>query len=83
MVGRKYEHAGIAKDGAKMVTAIACSHAPKFTFLIGGSFGAGNYAMCGRGYSPRMLWMWPNARIYIMGCEQVSSVLATVKRDSL
>ena len=83
MVGRKYENAGIAKDGAKMVTAVACSHVPKFTFLIGGSFGAGNYAMCGRGYSPRMLWMWPNARISVMGGEQAASVLATVKRDGL
>ena len=66
-----------------MVTAVACSHVPKFTFLIGGSFGAGNYAMCGRGYSPRMLWMWPNARISVMGGEQAASVLATVKRDGL
>ncbi len=83
MVGKKYENAGLAKDGAKMVTAVACSHVPKFTFLIGGSFGAGNYAMCGRGYSPRFLWMWPNARISVMGGEQASSVLATVKRDGL
>jgi 3-methylcrotonyl-CoA carboxylase beta subunit len=81
MVGRKYENAGIAKDGAKMVTAVACSHVPKFTVIIGGSFGAGNYAMCGRGYSPRMLWMWPNARISVMGGEQAASVLATVRRD--
>src|SRR5690348_9759370 len=83
MVGRKYEHAGIAKDGAKMVTAVACSHVPKFTVIIGGSFGAGNYAMCGRGYQPRMLWMWPNARISVMGGEQAASVLATVKRDGI
>ena len=81
MVGRKYENAGIAKDGAKMVTAVACSHVPKFTVLIGGSFGAGNYAMCGRGYQPRFLWMWPNARISVMRGEQAASVLATVKRD--
>ncbi|HZP66129.1 MAG TPA: carboxyl transferase domain-containing protein [Rudaea sp.] len=83
MVGRKYENAGIAKDGAKMVTAVACSHVPKFTVIIGGSFGAGNYAMCGRGYQPRFLWMWPNARISVMGGEQAASVLATVRRDSL
>jgi len=83
MVGRKYENAGIAKDGAKMVTAVACSHVPKFTVIIGGSFGAGNYAMCGRGYQPRFLWMWPNARISVMGGEQASSVLATVRRDGL
>jgi 3-methylcrotonyl-CoA carboxylase beta subunit len=83
MVGKKYENAGIAKDGAKMVTAVACSHVPKFTVIIGGSFGAGNYAMCGRGYQPRMLWMWPNARISVMGGEQAASVLATVKRDGL
>ncbi|MFM2446479.1 MAG: hypothetical protein RI936_926, partial [Pseudomonadota bacterium] len=83
MVGRKYENAGIAKDGAKMVTAVACSHVPKFTVLIGGSFGAGNYAMCGRAYGARFLWMWPNARISVMGGEQASSVLATVRRDGL
>jgi 3-methylcrotonyl-CoA carboxylase beta subunit len=83
MVGRKYENAGIAKDGAKMVTAVACSHVPKFTVVIGGSFGAGNYAMCGRGYSPRMLWMWPNARISVMGGEQAASVLASVRRDGI
>ena len=81
MVGRKYENAGIAKDGAKMVTAVACSHVPKFTVIIGGSFGAGNYAMCGRGYQPRFLWMWPNSRISVMGGEQAASVLATVRRD--
>jgi 3-methylcrotonyl-CoA carboxylase beta subunit len=83
MVGKKYEQAGIAKDGAKMVTAVACSHVPKFTVVIGGSFGAGNYAMCGRGYQPRFLWMWPNARISVMGGEQAASVLATVRRDGL
>jgi 3-methylcrotonyl-CoA carboxylase beta subunit len=83
MVGKKYENAGIAKDGAKMVTAVACSHVPKFTVIIGGSFGAGNYAMCGRGYQPRFLWMWPNARISVMGGEQAASVLATVKRDGI
>ena len=83
MVGRKYEHRGIAKDGAKMVTAVACSHVPKFTVVIGGSFGAGNYAMCGRAYGARFLWMWPNARISVMGGEQAASVLATVKRDGL
>ena len=83
MVGRKYEQAGIAKDGAKMVTAVACSHVPKFTIIIGGSFGAGNYAMCGRSYQPRFLWTWPNARISVMGGEQAASVLATVRRDAL
>ena len=83
MVGRKYENAGIAKDGAKMVTAVACTAVPKFTVIIGGSFGAGNYAMCGRGYQPRFLWMWPNARISVMGGEQAASVLATVRRDGL
>jgi len=83
MVGKKYEHEGIARDGAKMVTAVACSHVPKFTVVIGGSFGAGNYAMCGRAYQPRFLWMWPNARISVMGGEQAASVLATVRRDAL
>jgi 3-methylcrotonyl-CoA carboxylase beta subunit len=83
MVGKKYENAGIAKDGAKMVTAVACSHVPKFTVVIGGSFGAGNYAMCGRAYGARFLWMWPNARISVMGGEQAASVLATVKRDGM
>ncbi|MBK7664528.1 MAG: methylcrotonoyl-CoA carboxylase [Sterolibacteriaceae bacterium] len=83
MVGRKYENAGIAKDGAKMVTAVATVQVPKITALIGGSFGAGNYGMCGRAYSPRFLWMWPNARISVMGGEQAASVLATVKRDGL
>jgi 3-methylcrotonyl-CoA carboxylase beta subunit len=80
MVGRKYEAGGIAKDGAKMVTAVATAAVPKFTVIIGGSFGAGNYAMCGRGYSPRFLWMWPNARISVMGGEQAASVLAQVRR---
>jgi len=83
MVGRKYENSGIAKDGAKMVTAVATVQVPKITTLIGGSFGAGNYGMCGRAYSPRFLWMWPNARISVMGGEQAASVLATVKRDGL
>ncbi|MGD8573876.1 MAG: carboxyl transferase domain-containing protein, partial [Gammaproteobacteria bacterium] len=83
MVGRKYENAGIAKDGAKMVNAVACASVPKFTVIIGGSFGAGNYAMCGRAYGARMLWMWPNARISVMGGEQAASVLATVKRDGI
>jgi len=83
MVGKAYENAGIAKDGAKMVTAVATSHVPKFTVIIGGSFGAGNYAMCGRAYQPRMLWMWPNARISVMGGEQASSVLATIRRDAM
>jgi len=79
MVGKKYESGGIAKDGAKMVTAVATAKVPKFTMIIGGSFGAGNYGMCGRAYSPRFLWMWPNARISIMGGEQAASVLATVR----
>jgi 3-methylcrotonyl-CoA carboxylase beta subunit len=83
MVGRKYESGGIAKDGAKMVTAVACTKVPKFTVIIGGSFGAGNYGMCGRGYSPRLLWMWPNARISVMGGEQAAGVLAQVRRDNL
>jgi 3-methylcrotonyl-CoA carboxylase beta subunit len=81
MVGREYENRGIAKDGAKLVTAVACSVVPKFTVVIGGSFGAGNYGMCGRAYDPRFLWMWPNARISVMGGEQAASVLATVRRD--
>ena len=83
MVGKKYEQAGIARDGAKMVTAVACSSVPKFTVIIGGSFGAGNYAMCGRAYGARFLWTWPNARISVMGGEQAASVLATVKRDAM
>ncbi len=83
MVGRKYENGGIARDGAKMVMAVACAKVPKFTVVIGGSFGAGNYGMCGRAYSPRFLWMWPNARIGVMGGEQAASVLATVRRDGI
>jgi 3-methylcrotonyl-CoA carboxylase beta subunit len=83
MVGRKAENGGIAKDGAKMVTAVATARVPKITMLIGGSFGAGNYGMCGRAYSPRFLYMWPNARISVMGGEQAASVLATVKRDGI
>ncbi|MBW2275522.1 MAG: methylcrotonoyl-CoA carboxylase [Deltaproteobacteria bacterium] len=83
MVGRKYEAGGIAKDGAKMVTAVACARVPKLSVIIGGSFGAGNYAMCGRAYSPRLMWMWPNARISVMGGEQAAMVLATVKRDGV
>ena len=83
MVGRKYENEGIAKHGAKMVTAVSTAAVPKFTVIIGGSFGAGNYGMCGRAYSPRFLWMWPNARISVMGGEQAASVLATVKRDGI
>jgi 3-methylcrotonyl-CoA carboxylase beta subunit len=83
MVGRKVENEGIARAGAKMVTAVACAQVPKFTVIIGGSFGAGNYGMCGRAYSPRFLWMWPNARISVMGGEQAASVLATVRRDGL
>ncbi|MGH8751530.1 MAG: carboxyl transferase domain-containing protein [Burkholderiales bacterium] len=83
MVGKKYEAGGIARDGAKMVTAVACAKVPKFTVIIGGSFGAGNYGMCGRGYNPRFLWMWPNARISVMGGEQAASVLAQVKRDGI
>ncbi|MCH9719269.1 MAG: methylcrotonoyl-CoA carboxylase [Actinomycetia bacterium] len=81
MVGRDYEAGGIAKHGAKMVTAVACARVPKLTVVIGGSYGAGNYSMCGRAYSPRFLWMWPNARISVMGGEQASSVLATVRRQ--
>ncbi|MFN7914518.1 MAG: carboxyl transferase domain-containing protein [Vicinamibacterales bacterium] len=83
MVGRQYERAGIAKDGAKMVHAVANAVVPKFTVVIGGSFGAGNYGMCGRAYDPRFLWMWPNARISVMGGEQAAGVLATVKREQL
>jgi acetyl-CoA carboxylase carboxyltransferase component len=83
IVGRQYERAGIAKDGAKLVHAVANSVVPKFTVIIGGSFGAGNYGMCGRAYEPRMLWMWPNARISVMGGEQAAGVLTTVKRDQL
>ena len=83
MVGRKYENEGIARNGAKMVTAVATANVPKFTIIIGGSFGAGNYGMCGRAFAPRFLWMWPNARISVMGGEQAASVLATVKRDGI
>ena len=83
MVGRKVENEGIARAGAKMVTAVACAAVPRFTVIIGGSYGAGNYGMCGRAYSPRLLWMWPNARISVMGGEQAASVLATVKRDAI
>jgi 3-methylcrotonyl-CoA carboxylase beta subunit len=82
MVGKQAENSGIAKDGAKMVTAVATSWVPRFTVVIGGSYGAGNYAMSGRAYQPRFLWMWPNARISVMGGEQASSVLATVKREA-
>ena len=83
MVGRKYENGGIAKDGAKMVTAVATVQVPKITMIMGGSFGAGNYGMCGRAYSPRFLWMWPNARVSVMGGEQAASVLSTVRRDGI
>ena len=83
MVGRKYENEGIARHGAKMVTAVATAQVPKFTFIIGGSYGAGNYGMCGRAFNPRFLWMWPNARICVMGGEQAASVLATVRRDGI
>ncbi len=83
MVGRKYEAGGIAKDGAKMVTAVSCARVPKLTMIIGGSFGAGNYGMCGRAFAPRFLWMWPNARISVMGGDQAANVLAQVKRDGL
>ena len=83
MVGQKYEAGGIAKDGAKMVTAVATTRVPKFTVIIGGSFGAGNYGMCGRAYSPRLLWMWPNARLSVMGGPQAASVLATIRRDNI
>ena len=83
MVGREYESRGIAKDGAKLVHTVANAQVPKFTVIIGGSFGAGNYGMCGRAYGPRFLWMWPNARISVMGGEQAASVLATVRRDNI
>ncbi|MES2088669.1 MAG: carboxyl transferase domain-containing protein [Pseudomonadota bacterium] len=83
MVGRKVENEGIARAGAKMVTAVSCAQVPKFTVIIGGSFGAGNYGMCGRAFDPRFVWMWPNARISVMGGEQAASVLATVKRDGI
>jgi 3-methylcrotonyl-CoA carboxylase beta subunit len=83
MVGRRYEAGGIAKDGAKMVNAVACARVPKLTLVVGGSFGAGNYAMCGRAYSPRFLWAWPNSRISVMGGEQAARVLAQVRREAL
>ena len=83
MVGQRYEAGGIAKDGAKLVTAVACANVPKITLIVGGSFGAGNYGMCGRAYSPRFLFMWPSARISVMGGEQAASVLATLRRDAL
>jgi acetyl-CoA carboxylase carboxyltransferase component len=83
MVGKLYEAGGIAKDGAKMVMAVSNARVPRFSVIIGGSFGAGNYGMCGRAYSPRQLWMWPNARISVMGGEQAAGVLTTVKRDQL
>jgi len=83
MVGKKYEAEGIAKNGAKMVHAVANANVPKFTVMIGGSFGAGNYGMCGRAYQPRQLWTWPNSRISVMGGEQAAGVLATVKQDQL
>jgi len=83
MVGQKYEAGGIARDGAKMVTAVSCAQVPKFTVIIGGSYGAGNYGMCGRAFNPRFLWMWPNARISVMGGEQAATVLATIRRDAV
>jgi len=83
MVGRKYENQGIAKDGAKMVTAVACAKVPKFTLIIGGSHGAGNYGMCGRAYSPRLLWIWPNSRVSVMGGDQAANVLSQIRRDAL
>jgi 3-methylcrotonyl-CoA carboxylase beta subunit len=83
MVGRKYEAGGIARDGAKLVTAVSTARVPKFTVIVGGSFGAGNYGMCGRAYNPRFLWMWPNARISVMGGQQAANVLAQVKKDNL
>jgi 3-methylcrotonyl-CoA carboxylase beta subunit len=83
MVGQKYEAGGIAKDGAKLVTAVACAQVPKFTVVIGGSFGAGNYGMCGRAFNPRFLWMWPNSRISVMGGSQAAAVLAQVRRDGM
>jgi 3-methylcrotonyl-CoA carboxylase beta subunit len=83
MVGRKYEAGGIAKDGAKMVTAVACARVPKFTVIIGGSFGAGNYGMCGRAYQPRFLWMWPTGRVSVMGGDQAANVMAQIKKDAM
>jgi 3-methylcrotonyl-CoA carboxylase beta subunit len=82
MVGKKYESEGIAKHGAKLVMAVACADVPKFTVIVGGSYGAGNYGMCGRAYNPTMMWMWPNARISVMGGEQAAGVMAQVKRDA-
>jgi propionyl-CoA carboxylase len=82
MIGKEYENRGIAKDGAKLVMAVACAEVPKFTVVIGGSFGAGNYGMCGRAYSPRQLWMWPNARISVMGGEQAAATLLTVRMEA-
>jgi 3-methylcrotonyl-CoA carboxylase beta subunit len=82
MIGKEYENRGIAKDGAKLVTAVACAEVPKFTVVIGGSFGAGNYGMSGRAYSPRQLWMWPNARISVMGGQQAASTLLTVRMNA-
>ena len=81
MVGRKYEAGGIARDGAKLVHAVACATVPKFTVVIGGSFGAGNYAMCGRAYSPRFMWTWPNSRISVMGGEQAATVLSLIRQE--
>ncbi|MBT5654418.1 MAG: methylcrotonoyl-CoA carboxylase, partial [Alphaproteobacteria bacterium] len=83
MVGQKYEEQGIAKDGAKLVMAVACAKVPKFTVIVGGSFGAGNYGMCGRAYDPRFLWTWPNSRVSVMGGEQVASVLSTIRQQNL
>jgi 3-methylcrotonyl-CoA carboxylase beta subunit len=83
MVGRDYEAGGIAKDGAKLVTAVACAQVPKITVVVGGSYGAGNYGMCGRAYSPRFLFTWPSAHVALMGSEQAASVLATVRRDNI
>jgi len=83
MVGRKYENEGIAKNGAKLVTAVACAAVPKITLVVAGSYGAGNYGMCGRSYSPNFLYMWPNARISVMGGEQAANVLATIQRDNI
>jgi 3-methylcrotonyl-CoA carboxylase beta subunit len=83
MVGRKYEAGGIARDGAKMVTAVSCAQVPKLTVIIGGSYGAGNYGMCGRAFNPRFLWMWPNARISVMGGEQAATVLSTIRREAI
>src|SRR5947207_10212288 len=81
MVAQKYEAGGIAKDGAKLVTAVSCAQVPKFTLIIGGSYGAGNYGMCGRAFDPRFLWMWPNSRISVMGGEQAANVLLTLKQE--